>query len=51
LRAATIQAKDVLRKYDSEYIFKNLILSTAGIGFSVERGESIAKNGSYLLIN
>ena len=30
---------------------KKLEMSTAGIGFSVERGESIAKNGSYLLID
>ncbi len=30
---------------------KKLEMSPAGIGFSVERGESIAKKGSYLLIN
>ncbi|MEA3438385.1 MAG: transposase, partial [Thermodesulfobacteriota bacterium] len=28
---------------------KKLEMSTAGIGFSVERGESIAKNGNHLL--
>jgi len=30
---------------------KKLEMSLAGVGFSVERGESIAKNGNYLLIN
>jgi len=30
---------------------KKLEMSPAGIGFSVERGESIAKKGNYLLIN
>ncbi|MEA3359421.1 MAG: transposase [Thermodesulfobacteriota bacterium] len=29
---------------------KKLEMSLAGVGFSVERGESIAKNGKYLLI-
>lgn len=30
---------------------KRLEMSPAGIGFSVERGETIAKNGNYLLTN
>jgi len=30
---------------------KRLEMSLAGVGFSVERGESIAKKGKYLLIN
>ncbi|MCP4665575.1 MAG: transposase, partial [Deltaproteobacteria bacterium] len=30
---------------------KKLEMSLAGVGFSVERGESIAKEGNYLLIN
>ncbi len=30
---------------------KKLEMSLAGVGFSVERGESIAKNGKYLLID
>ena len=30
---------------------KKLEMSLAGIGFSVERGESIAKNGDFLLID
>ncbi|MBU4480656.1 transposase [Patescibacteria group bacterium] len=30
---------------------KKLEMSPAGVGFSVERGESIAKKGNYLLIN
>jgi len=30
---------------------KRLEMSFAGVGFSVERGESIAKKGKYLLIN
>ena len=30
---------------------KKLEMSPAGVGFSVERGESIAKKGTYLLIN
>jgi len=30
---------------------KQLEMSLAGVGFSVERGESIAKNGKYLLID
>ncbi len=30
---------------------KKLEMSPAGVGFSVERGESIAKKGAYLLIN
>ena len=30
---------------------KKLEMSLAGVGFSVERGESIAKNGNYLLID
>ena len=30
---------------------KKFEMSPAGIGFSVERGESIAKAGNYLLIN
>ena len=30
---------------------KKLEMSIAGVGFSVERGESIAKKGNYLLIN
>ena len=30
---------------------KKLEMSPAGVGFSVERGESIAKKGTYLFIN
>ncbi|MBW2195280.1 MAG: hypothetical protein JRF37_06810 [Deltaproteobacteria bacterium] len=30
---------------------KKLEMSLAGVGFSVERGESIAKEGNYLLLN
>ena len=30
---------------------KKLEMSIAGVGFSVERGESITKKGNYLLIN
>lgn len=30
---------------------KTLEMSLAGIGFSIERGESIAKKGKYLLID
>jgi hypothetical protein len=33
------------------FLAKRLEMSLAGVGFSVDRGESIAKNGNYLLIN
>jgi hypothetical protein len=31
--------------------FCKLEMSLAGVGFSVERGESIARNGKYFLID
>ena len=33
------------------YLAKKLEMSPAGIGFSVEREEPIAKNGKYLLLH
>ena len=33
------------------FLAKKLEMSPAGVGFSVERGESIAKKGNYLLRN
>ena len=30
---------------------KKLEMSVAGVGFSVERGESIVKNGNYFLVD
>lgn len=58
-RAATPRQtrKDSVR--DTGTIFNNLIdiiakkleMSLAGVGFFVDRGESIAKNGEYLLID
>jgi len=36
---------------DVNQLAKKLEMSLAGIGFSVERGESIAKNGDFLLID